>query len=268
MTEEKKVRIMPKGGRKGGAVFPRIALDDALVYAKKLVSKTHVGPQPRDIIYTGVVGAKGGTGDVKISALKQYGFLKGGNKENYSADDLAKRINFAPENEILPLLREAALRPVIFKRIFDAYHGDEISRSKLRQRAADLNVHPDEADTCADLYIATMATAKLVVIEGDRICHVSSIDLLPVVDGIESVGVQKNLNGISDNSFDVAINEEDALQETNAVIEGVGKFSMVPDQNASLKPRSIFNVNINLDASMDVEKLQKQLELLRRYGAI
>jgi len=268
MTEEKKVRVMPKGGRKGGAVFPRIALDDALVYAKKLVSKTHVGPQPCDIIYTGVVGAKGGNGDVKISALKQYGFLKGGNKENYSAGDLAKRIHFAPENEVLPLLREAALRPVIFKGIFDAYHGDEVSRSKLRQRAADLNVHPDEADTCADLYVATMATAKLVVIDGDRITHMSSVDLLPAKDSIEPVEGEKILSGDSESSVEATIKGAPLQEQSSEEVEGTGKPAFGPDQDASFKPRSVFNVNINLDASMDVEKLQKQLELLRRYGAI
>ena len=32
--------------------------------------------------------------------------------------------------------------------------------------------------------------------------------------------------------------------------------------------RAVFNVNVTLDSSMDIEKLQKQLELLKRYGAI
>lgn len=32
--------------------------------------------------------------------------------------------------------------------------------------------------------------------------------------------------------------------------------------------RSVIHVNIELDSSLDTEKLQKQLELLRKYGAI
>jgi hypothetical protein len=87
---------MPKGGRKGGTIFPRIPLADAVEFAKKLVSKTHSSAQPRDIIYSGVVGAKGGRGDTRISALKQFGFLKGDNKVKYSADTLAKSIASAP----------------------------------------------------------------------------------------------------------------------------------------------------------------------------
>ena len=61
---EKKTRQMPKGGRKGGAVFPRVALSDALLFARKLVSKTHTSAQPQDVILTGVMGSKGGTGRV------------------------------------------------------------------------------------------------------------------------------------------------------------------------------------------------------------
>jgi hypothetical protein len=30
----------------------------------------------------------------------------------------------------------------------------------------------------------------------------------------------------------------------------------------------VFNVNVTLDSSLDIEKLQKQLELLKRFGAI
>jgi hypothetical protein len=99
MTDEKKPRQMPKGGRKGGTVFPRIALKEALHYGRKLVSKTHVSAQPHDIIYSGVVGAKGGAGDVRISALRQYGLLTGDKKTNYLASDLAKKISSAPPDD-------------------------------------------------------------------------------------------------------------------------------------------------------------------------
>lgn len=102
---EKKTRQMPKGGRKGGSVFPRLTLSDAVAYARKLVSKTHTSAQPKDVILSGVVGAKTGTGDVRMSALKQYGFLKGDTKSGFSADDLAKKIDAAPPEELIPLYR-------------------------------------------------------------------------------------------------------------------------------------------------------------------
>lgn len=127
-TKDETIRQMPKGGRKGGAIFPRIALKDALVYARKLVSKTHTSPQPRDVIYSGVVGSKTGTGNIRISALKQYGFLIGDNKSNYSAGDLAKQISAAPDEELIQLYRLAALKPMIFKKLFDTFHGDRVTK--------------------------------------------------------------------------------------------------------------------------------------------
>src|SRR4051812_18032682 len=108
-SEGKTMRQMPKGGRKGGIVFPRIALKDALGYARKLVSKTHTSAQPQDVIFSGVVGTKGGPGNVRISALKQYGFLKGDAKSNFSADELAKQIIAAPQEELTLLYRRAVL---------------------------------------------------------------------------------------------------------------------------------------------------------------
>lgn len=168
---------MPKGGRKGGSVFPRVALNDALRYAKKLVSKTHTSAQPNDVILSGVVGAKSGTGAVRMSALKQYGFLKGDSKAGFSADELAKKIAAAPSDEVVPLYQQAMLRPTVFKKLFDTYHGDAVTRAKLKQRAADLKVHPDETESCIDLYVSGMVTAGLVTVDGDRIVHMTLSDL-------------------------------------------------------------------------------------------
>jgi len=55
MTDQQK-KTMPKGGRKGGTVFPRLTLGKALEYATKLVSKTHIGPQPPNTVLVGVFG--------------------------------------------------------------------------------------------------------------------------------------------------------------------------------------------------------------------
>jgi hypothetical protein len=41
-----------------------------------------------------------------------------------------------------------------------------------------------------------------------------------------------------------------------------------PKVNVQSGPRAVFNVNVTLDSSLDIEKLQKQLELLKRFGAI
>lgn len=255
---EKPTRQMPKGGRKGGSVFPRVALDDAVSYARKLVGKTHTGPQPQDVIFSGVVGAKSGTGQVRISALKQYGFIAGNVNEKYSADDLAKKIVAAPPEELVPLYRKAILKPTVFKKLFDTFHGDSVSKAKLKQRAAELKVHPDETASCVDLYISGMATAQLVTVEGDLIKHLASSDL----------AVELSVNGAAEPEMA----DDEFIETEHGDCEGI-ELAANPvnkDEKAigNVGPRAVFNVNVTLDSSLDIEKLQKQLELLKRFGAI
>lgn len=255
---EKPKKVMPKGGRKGGAIFPRTPLPEAVGYAKKLVSKTHSAPQPIDIIYSGVVGAKGGTGDVKISALKQYGFIHKDPKQGFLATELAKKLSAAPDDERLPFLKQAALRPTVFKKIFDTYHGDQVSKAKLKQRAADLNVHPDETETCIDIYIKSLVMADLVSVEGDQVTHRSAVSDLSSLDAAESGDID-GANGVEAEAYelgdDVASTQADASEST-------GQRPVAPVAKA------VFNVNVTLDSSLDIEKLAKQLELLKRFGAI
>jgi hypothetical protein len=269
-TEKSKTtRKMPKGGRKGGSVFPRISLNDAVGYANKLVSKTHVSPQPKDVILSGVVGAKTGIGDVRISALKQYGFMKGDVKSDFTADELAKKIASAPHEELVSLYRQAILKPSIFKKLFDTYHGDQVTKAKLKQRAADLKVHPDETSACVELYIAGMEMAQLISVEGDQVTHVSTIEiannLSNVTDGEPPQNLPQNQtdnekctdeSSIHDESGNVTQNAQSSDDEDTVI------------QATQVMPKAIFNVNVTLDSSLDTEKLQKQLELLKRFGAI
>lgn len=267
---EKKVRQMPKGGRKGGSVFPRVALNDAIGYARKLVSKTHTAPQPQDVILSGVVGAKGGTGNVRMSALKQYGFLKGDGKAGFSADELAKKIAAAPSEELAPLYRQAVLKPTVFKKLFDTYHGDTVSKAKLKQRAADLKVHPDETATCVDLYVSSMMTAGLVTVEGDQVKHLASSDIAAAASAelavvadteltVEELGGEELAGAVEDDlgMAENGVNDDEKAAGAHA-LGGVNQTG----------PRAVFNVNVTLDSSLDIEKLQKQLELLKRFGAI
>ena len=48
----------------------------------------------------------------------------------------------------------------------------------------------------------------------------------------------------------------------------VAKVPQEMTSDATKGPRAVFNVNVSLDSSLDIEKLQKQLELLKRFGAI
>ena len=272
---EKQPREMTKGGRKGGSVFPRVTLNDALGYARKLVSKTHTGPQPSEVILSGVVGAKGGKGAVRMSALKQYGFLKGDSKTDYSAADLAKKVVAAPTDELVPLYRQAMLKPTVFKKLFDTFHGDVVSKAKLKQRAADLKVHPDETATCVDLYVSGMTAAELVTVQGDQVKHLASSDVAPASAAIAATEAESEMIGEESESEDPT--EVEASGGEGAVVvaaNGINDNNKKAAKAQELKdavtsgPRAVFNVNVTLDSSLDIEKLQKQLELLKRFGAI
>lgn len=272
-NEKKPPKQMPKGGRKGGTVFPRVSLNDALQYARKLVSKTHTSPQAKEVILTGVLGNKSGVGNVRMSALKQYGFLIGDAKNGFAAHELAKRIAAAPEEELAPLYQQAILRPTVFKKLFETFHGDAVTKAKLKQRAADLKVHPDETESCVGVYISGMVTAGLVTVDGDRIFHKASSDV-----GKSPVSVD-DLDPSEDDSSDPLSDEKLADNEPKNANKSTFKDGLTDDASetrpldtASLSnsngPRAVFNVNVTLDSSLDIEKLQRQLELLKRFGAI
>jgi len=272
-ASEKKVRQMPKGGRKGGSTFPRISLKDAIGYARKLVSKTHAARQSQDVIYSGVVGAKGGKGGVRISALKQYGFIEGDTKMNFSADELAKKIDAAPPEELVLLYRQAMLKPAVFKKLFDTFHGDEVSKAKLKQRAADLNVHPDETTTCVELYVSGMLISKLVTIEGDQAKHLASSDVATALASSATNEMESEATEEGSGGEEPAKTVDSGSEEAGVLSDGANGDEKVTKAKRSKGssqsgPRAVFNVNVTLDSSLDIEKLQKQLELLKSFGAI
>lgn len=273
IKEEKKPREMPKGGRKGGSVFPRVPIDEAIKYARKLVSKTHVSAQPRDVIYSGVVGAGSGRGDIKISAIKQYGFMEGDSKSGYYASELARKISAAPPEDLLRLCQEAVLKPTIFKKIFDTFQGDCVSKAKLKQRAADLDVHPDEAIKCADIYAASMESAKLASINGDQVNHVSSVKPASEAPSSEEEANEEGLNDDLDQNNGASSSlggsdDIDRVPSENKQTPPPSMASVVRQSISHSTPRAVFNVNVTLDSSLDISKLQRQLEILKQFGAI
>lgn len=270
--DEKKPRQMPKGGRKGGTIFPRVSLQDSLGYAKKLVSKTHVAPQPEDVIHSGVVGAKSGKGAVRISSLRQYGLLSGDKASNYTATELAKKISSAPPEDLVALYRKAALLPSVFKAIFATFHGDAVTKAKLRQRAADLKVHPEETETCVDLYLSAMTIAQLATVDGDKVTHVADTQgpLASNSDGDSDTHSAEEI--LSEHSVEGEGPSGPGESAGNGTDSDESSEGEVAGQSNSVGlasgPRAVFNVNVTLDSSLDIEKLQKQLELLKRFGAI
>jgi hypothetical protein len=254
MSEQK--RKMPKGGRKGGKTFPRVNLRQAVEYAKKLVSKTHAGAQPKEIVYPGVFGTSGG--DVRASALRQFGLLKG-RPTAFEATDLAKTLVAAPEDEQKPLLAQSCLRPALFKKVFDTFQSDEKPRAKIRQQVLNFKVHPESADECVDLLIDSFVFAGLASAFDDTVAFVAAPTLqTPTVAPDEHIEKEKA-------KPQAAPPESDA----NAMEAKNNRDMPARRTRADTPPRrGTTQVNITIDPSMDPEKLERLLKVLREYGQI
>lgn len=171
-----------------------------------------------------------------------------------------KKIIHATEDELPQHLRQAALHPKIFKQIFETYHGDIITKAKLRQRAGDLNIHPEQTGTCIDLYIASLAEAGLVSVDGERVTHTSferasheeKSQMPEVVDDRLAYEVDDKTTNTQDVDSLALSQDQDSHRSTGPIPT----------------PKAVFHVNISLDSSMDIDKLEKQLALLKKFGAI
>lgn len=252
MVENEK-KQMPKGGAKGGTRFPRLDIGKAIDYAKKLVSKTHIGPQPKKIIMAGVFNHSGGQGSVRISALKQYGLLEE-SQGNLKATDLAKEITSAPEDEAPSLIRKACLNPKIFREVYDAFQGDSINVSKIKQFGMKSAVHPDSADDFSQIVSTSLINCGLARLNGEEleIFSVSGADLL-------------------DDKFSEVDETEEEINETQDD-KSVDRPTDPPINHGESSRRksssSAVQVTINLDSTMDAEKLEKMLKLLKEHGAL
>lgn len=247
----------PNGGKKGGAVFPRYDLEAAIDAAKRLVSKSHSAAVSKDIYFSGVLQVSGPRADVKSSALKQYGLLLGNTKEGFTASPLAKRIATADVADKAIAIKEAALSPRVFKGMFEAFRGDPITKTRLRQRASEMNVHPDVLDNCVKIYIESLSLAQLVRVQGDQVVHVAE------------PGAPLS------NAEDAGDSEREDIAAKNREHDAAGTQSQVdPDttdttRNIAGRPgKASINVTISLDSSLDTEKLERQLALLKKFGAI
>ena len=241
-------KTMPRGGRKGGTRFPQIALEQAIGFAKKLVAKTHTGPQPEQIILKGVFNSSGPQGQIRASALKQFGLLEG-ESSAYTATSLARNVNSAPSEELQPLLQQAFLSPKLFKDLFDTFQSDTVSAAKIRQQALKLGVHPDNGDRAVELFVESAVFAGVASHGGDEI-HISATALAttePEEDAKPAADPEEPSGG-GDRE------EKDDGGEASTTLRARGTGQM--------------NITLSLDSTMDPEKLEKYLKLLRDYGAI
>jgi hypothetical protein len=114
------------------------------------------------------------------------------------------------------------------------------------------------------MYLSTMQTAELVRPEGDLFLHLTAQDL---GSGGE-VSAEDN-EGAEESELEGAdvLTEQESTDGEEAVEE---EDESAPARKApkGSPPRAVFTVNVQLDASLDTEKLEKQLALLKKYGAL
>lgn len=258
MTEN--TRKTPKGGSKGGTRFPRLSLNKAVEYGKKLVSKTHTGAQPAKIILPGVFGTAGPNGQVRASALKQYGLLEGSPKA-YEASKLAVNINGSTPEDLPNFLKETFLTPKLFKTLFDTFCNDTVTRARIRQQASNLKVHPDSLEECVAIFTESAISAGLAKEDGDSI-------IFHATPTLESSDTDKEEDQPDDLPIDPP---DDPESSTPDVADNDTKNDMDPDQETHINldsQKTRANLEIKIDPSMDPEKLDKLLGVLKKYGQI
>lgn len=251
----------PKGGRKGGTLFPKINLQQVLDYAKKLVAKTHVGPLPEKTILPGVFANAGAGGKVRASALKQFGLMQGDAKA-YEATQLAKDIDACPSEDRQLLLKSAFLSSKLFSEMFTVFNGDSVAMAKIEQRAKGLKVHPESAEECARIFAESAVTAGLGLKNGELITFVAAV---PTATDAEPRGgggddVLEQLEDVDQGAIGVEQGEARAAAQI-----GRSHESQKSSENVN---KAGVTVNLNVDSSSDPDKLEKQLKLLREFGVI
>ena len=253
-------------GRKGGTKFPHIGLQKAVEYSKRLVSKTHTAAQPATIILAGVFDSSGARGGIRASALKQFGLLKG-TADAYEATDLGKSLVSAPQDENAPLLRTACLKPAVFKVLYDTFRGDKVSIAKIKQQALKLEVHPESGDECVKLFVESIVFSGLAKQDQDQ------IEVLGHDQSTSETNSQDpNLNGDSDQALSKWQPPETASKIVQPTENNAGE-SRSNDGETQVLPSTILTkspvqLNLDVDSTMDPEKLEKLLRLLKSYGAL
>ena len=265
----------PKGGKKGGKQFPRVSLKEAVGYAKKLVSRTFTAAQPRAIIFKGVFNSAGTRGEERASAMRQYGFLDGTN-EALTASQAARDLVVAIGDSQKSLLQQACLKPKVFNLLYSTFQGDKASAAQLRQQAVQNGVHPDTSDRCVELFIESALFAGLAAADGDQYQILSAITrTVDPDDGAPNADAPDADIAELDTSVQQPDLPERGAAATVPPVSGTTPLSAATPQPSPQQPpngvppaRSVIQINVNLDSSFETEKLEKQLELLRRYGAL
>lgn len=115
--------------------YPAISLREAVETVQAIHDKEKKTQVSGEVMAKAMgYGGLSGPARAKISALKKYGLVEGDERRGIRVSDLAMRVLFAPNGvEALIPLREAALRPELFKMLYSSFRdgSDEAMRAHL-----------------------------------------------------------------------------------------------------------------------------------------
>ena len=241
--------------RKGGTKFPRYSVEHLEPLLKDLVSKTHTNSITIAQLNAGVfkVGSNSDKGKIKSSALKQFKLLSGDYKA-FNATELASQIVLSEGTQKTAALQTAFFNVSVFKNTYETYKGGSTTdKQKIGNYASQtLKIHPDLRDEFVKIFSESAKEAKLCTDNGTTLdfnLPVSANTDLPSIEEEESTTHAEE----HDASNGASVNDE-SPQPTHI--------------SRKSGPISNVSINIDIDPSMDPEKLEKQLKLLKAYGVI
>ncbi len=154
--------------------------------------------------------------------------------------------------------------------IYTTYQGDTVSRARLGQAAATRKVHPESVEECVDLFIQGALTAALATQQGDDVKLISSNEI--GTSAMQSIDVTDDDLDTDSKDEKLDQTESDPNSFPKPSVEpaaAVGTGARVDDDPPPPTPKQAnVHVNFTVDSSLDADKLQKHLELLRKFGVI
>jgi hypothetical protein len=225
-----------------------------------------VAGQPEATILAGVFNNAGSEGKIRLSALKQFGLIEG-TAAAYKATQLARDIEAsADEAEKQLLAQRAMLTSKVFQEIYNTYQGDQASKAKIRGRTQQLGVHPDVSDDCTKCFVSSSVTAGLAIPESDGVRLLAATDAA-IAATEKAIG---ELPEVEEGTDETAPNLGDLVTGAAPKADSARRPSTDTANGATPRPRTAADVTVALsvDSSLDGDKLEKQLSLLRLYGLI
>lgn len=247
-------------GKKGGTRFPRYSLQHLVSFLNSLLGKTHTSPINIEQLNAGVfnVGAKSNAGKTKFSALKQFGLVDGDYK-SLNSTDLCSDIAMNDGEEKTKNLQKAVQNVKPFADALRTYQNSTTEKTKIGQYAVStLKVHPDSRDDFVKVFVESCEEAGLCTIDGQSILFEQNPSFKENNED-ESMEdeISKLDDGVENEKTDSPENPQSQKTETYTQT-----YSTKKQGNSNI------NVKIDVDPSMDPEKLEKLLKLLKEYGAI